>query len=52
MLFRYFQLLDPVLGDDSLYADVDGAGSDGTMQPLLDKDPDMCMFLCHQISFN
>ncbi|XP_029901373.1 uncharacterized protein LOC115354954 isoform X2 [Myripristis murdjan] len=41
MLFRYFQLLDPVLGDDSLYADVDGAGGDGTMHPLLDKDPDM-----------
>ncbi|XP_078138254.1 uncharacterized protein LOC139919797 [Centroberyx gerrardi] len=41
MLFRYFQLLDPVLGDDSLYADVDSSGGDGTMLPLMDKDPDM-----------
>ncbi|XP_042367628.1 uncharacterized protein zgc:113263 isoform X2 [Plectropomus leopardus] len=39
--FRYFHLLAPVLGDDSMYADVDSTAADTTLQPFMDKDPDM-----------
>ncbi|XP_029318417.1 uncharacterized protein LOC115028663 [Cottoperca gobio] len=40
-VFRYFHLLAPVLGDDSMCADVDSAAADTALQPLMDKDPDM-----------
>lgn len=44
-MFRYFHLLAPVLGDNSVYADVDStAAADATVQPLMDNDPDMCRF--------
>ncbi|XP_044041382.1 uncharacterized protein zgc:113263 isoform X2 [Siniperca chuatsi] len=39
-VFRYFHLLAPVLGD-SMYANVDSTAADATLQPLMDKDPDM-----------
>nr|XP_046235057.1 uncharacterized protein zgc:113263 isoform X4 [Scatophagus argus] len=39
-VFRYFDLLAPVLGDNSAYADVDSITVDSTVQPLMDKDPD------------
>ncbi|XP_076578481.1 uncharacterized protein LOC143314985 isoform X3 [Chaetodon auriga] len=39
--FRYFDLLAPVLGDNSVYADVDSTAADATMQPMMDEDPDM-----------
>ncbi|XP_056133157.1 uncharacterized protein zgc:113263 [Lampris incognitus] len=41
ILFRYYQLLEPVLGDDSLCPDVDSAGDDDAEQPLLDQEADM-----------
>ncbi|XP_071358596.1 uncharacterized protein [Trachinotus anak] len=40
-VFRYFHLLAPVLGDDSVYADVDSAAADAALQPFMDKDPDL-----------
>lgn len=40
-VFRYFHLLAPVLGDDSLYADVDSAALDATLQSLMDKETDL-----------
>ncbi|XP_051248459.1 uncharacterized protein zgc:113263 isoform X2 [Dicentrarchus labrax] len=39
--FRYFHLLAPVLGDNSVYVDVDSIAANATEQPLMDKDPDM-----------
>ncbi|XP_041820105.1 uncharacterized protein zgc:113263 isoform X2 [Chelmon rostratus] len=39
--FRYFDLLAPVLGDNSVYADVDSTAADATLQPIMDEDPDM-----------
>lgn len=39
--FRYFHLLAPVLGDESVYADVDSTAADTSLQPLMDKDTDM-----------
>ncbi|XP_039998716.1 uncharacterized protein zgc:113263 isoform X2 [Xiphias gladius] len=39
-VFRYFHLLAPVLGDDSVYADVDSTAVDA-LQPFTDKDPDL-----------
>ncbi|XP_034381657.1 uncharacterized protein LOC117725905 isoform X2 [Cyclopterus lumpus] len=39
-VFRYFHLLAPVLGDDSVHPEVDGAAADATLQPLMDNDPD------------
>ncbi|XP_047191851.1 uncharacterized protein zgc:113263 isoform X3 [Scophthalmus maximus] len=39
--FRYFHLLAPVLGDDSVHADVDSTAADATLQPFMDKDPDL-----------
>lgn len=49
-MFRYFHLLAPVLGDDSVGTDVDTTLADTTLQPLMDKDPEICRFkydLCH-----
>lgn len=43
-MFRYFHLLAPVLGDDSVYADVDSSAADATFQPFMDTDTDMCRF--------
>ncbi|XP_067437306.1 uncharacterized protein zgc:113263 isoform X3 [Thunnus thynnus] len=40
-VFRYFDLLAPVLGDNSVFADVDGTAADATLQTLMDKDPNM-----------
>ncbi|XP_056223663.1 uncharacterized protein zgc:113263 isoform X1 [Seriola aureovittata] len=40
-VFRYFHLLAPVLGDDSLFADVDSAAVDATLQSFMDKDADL-----------
>ncbi|XP_018542489.1 uncharacterized protein zgc:113263 isoform X2 [Lates calcarifer] len=40
-VFRYFHLLAPVLGDDSAYTDVDSTASDATIQPFMDKDPEL-----------
>ncbi|XP_033989543.1 uncharacterized protein zgc:113263 isoform X1 [Trematomus bernacchii] len=40
-VFRYFHLLAPVLGDDSVNADVDSTAADTTLQPLTDNDSDM-----------
>ncbi|XP_037616507.1 uncharacterized protein zgc:113263 isoform X1 [Sebastes umbrosus] len=41
-VFRYFHLLAPVLGDNSVYADVDStAAAEAAVQPLMDNDPDM-----------
>lgn len=48
-MFRYFHLLAPVLGDDSVFAEVDSSAPDVTLQPFMDKDPDMCRFKCNQI---
>ncbi|XP_068163009.1 uncharacterized protein zgc:113263 isoform X2 [Antennarius striatus] len=39
--YRYFNLLAPVLGDNSAEADVDISVADATLQPFLDKDSDM-----------
>ncbi|XP_074554138.1 uncharacterized protein LOC141810457 isoform X2 [Halichoeres trimaculatus] len=39
--FRYFHLLAPVLGDDSVFVDVDSATTDSNMQPYIDNDPDI-----------
>ncbi|XP_073336441.1 uncharacterized protein [Pagrus major] len=39
--YRYFDLLAPVLGDNSVYADVDISASEATVQPLMGNDPDM-----------
>ncbi|XP_069556074.1 uncharacterized protein [Brachyistius frenatus] len=38
-VFRYFLLLAPVLGDDSVFADRDSSAADATLQPLMDSDP-------------
>ncbi|XP_005451753.1 uncharacterized protein zgc:113263 isoform X1 [Oreochromis niloticus] len=35
--FRYFNLLAPVLGDESMFAPVDS--TDATLQPLMDNEP-------------
>ncbi|XP_040886126.1 uncharacterized protein zgc:113263 isoform X2 [Toxotes jaculatrix] len=40
-MFRYFHRLAPVLGDNSLFADVDSTAADATSQPFMDKDPDL-----------
>ncbi|XP_037317790.2 uncharacterized protein zgc:113263 isoform X1 [Pungitius pungitius] len=40
-VFRYFHLLAPVLGDESVCPEVDGAAADATLLPLMDKDADM-----------
>nr|XP_033470495.1 uncharacterized protein zgc:113263 isoform X3 [Epinephelus lanceolatus] len=40
-VFRYFHLLAPVLGDDSVCTDVDTTVADTTLQPLMDKDPEI-----------
>ncbi|KAF7662044.1 hypothetical protein LDENG_00247240 [Lucifuga dentata] len=40
-VFRYFQFLAPVLGDDSMCVDVDDTAGDATSEPLMDKDADM-----------
>ncbi|XP_059181672.1 uncharacterized protein zgc:113263 isoform X2 [Centropristis striata] len=40
-VFRYFNLLAPVLGEDFMYADVDTTAADTALQPIMDKDPDM-----------
>lgn len=47
-MFRYFHLLAPVLGDESVCHEVDGAAADATLLPLTDKDADMCRFHCDQ----
>ncbi|XP_027128087.1 uncharacterized protein zgc:113263 isoform X1 [Larimichthys crocea] len=39
--YRYFHLLAPVLGDNSVYADVDSIAADTTLQPFMDKDSDL-----------
>lgn len=39
--FRYFNLLAPVLGDDSMYTNVDSGAADAALQPLMDNDPDI-----------
>ncbi|XP_020494456.1 uncharacterized protein zgc:113263 isoform X1 [Labrus bergylta] len=39
--FRYFHLLAPVLGDDSVLAGRDNTAADSNSQPVMDKDPDM-----------
>ncbi|XP_038594975.1 uncharacterized protein zgc:113263 [Micropterus salmoides] len=40
-VFRYFHLLAPVLGDDSVHAEVHSIAADVPLQPLMDKDPDI-----------
>lgn len=40
-MFRYFHLLAPVLGDDSVHAEVHSIAADVPLQPLMDKDPDI-----------
>ncbi|XP_054480641.1 uncharacterized protein zgc:113263 [Anoplopoma fimbria] len=40
-VFRYFHLLAPVLGDDSVCPEVDSAATDATLQTLMDKESDM-----------
>lgn len=40
--FRYFNLLAPVLGDESMFAPVDS--TDATLQPLMDNEPVLCGF--------
>nr|XP_020455352.1 uncharacterized protein LOC109959929 isoform X2 [Monopterus albus] len=40
-VFRYFPLLAPVLGDDSVYADVDSTAPDAAFQALMEKDSDL-----------
>lgn len=44
-MFRYYNLLAPVLGGGSVCADVDSTADDATLQLLNDKDCDMCRFL-------
>lgn len=55
-MFRYFDLLAPVLGDNSVLSEVDSAVVDATLSPFIDKDPAVCKFkygplnkcnLCH-----
>lgn len=41
-VFRYYNLLAPVLGDGSVCANVDSTADNATLQPLIDKDCDMC----------
>lgn len=43
-VFRYYNLLAPVLGGGSVCADVDSTADDATLHPLIDKDSDMCRF--------
>uniref|UniRef100_A0A1A8H6R9 Myb-like domain-containing protein n=1 Tax=Nothobranchius korthausae TaxID=1143690 RepID=A0A1A8H6R9_9TELE len=38
-VFRYFNLLAPVLGDDSGIADADVSAAEATLEPILDADP-------------
>lgn len=38
-MFRYFNLLAPVLGDDSIFTDVDTSAADA---PLMDSEPVLC----------
>uniref|UniRef100_A0A1A7X1R3 Myb-like domain-containing protein n=1 Tax=Iconisemion striatum TaxID=60296 RepID=A0A1A7X1R3_9TELE len=38
-VFRYFNLLAPVLGDDSGFADADVSTAEATLDPILDADP-------------
>ncbi|KAF3705093.1 Zinc finger and SCAN domain-containing protein 29 Zinc finger protein 690 [Channa argus] len=40
-VFRYYHLLAPVLGDNSVSADVDSTPADASLQPLMDKDTDL-----------
>ncbi|KAM6895684.1 uncharacterized protein FYW49_019554 [Xenentodon cancila] len=37
-VFRYFNLLAPVLGDNSVLADVDNTAADAPLDPLMDSD--------------
>ncbi|XP_034434543.1 uncharacterized protein zgc:113263 isoform X1 [Hippoglossus hippoglossus] len=39
--FRYFHLLAPVLGDNTVVPDMDSSAADATLQPFMDKDPDL-----------
>lgn len=48
-MFRYFNVLAPVLGDNCVYADVGSAPGDATWQPFMDKDPDMCRLKYNQV---
>lgn len=41
-MFRYYHLLAPVLGDNSVCADVDSTAADATLQPLIDEDSGLC----------
>lgn len=41
--FRYFNLLAPVLGDESVFAEVES--TDATIQPLMDSEPVLCRFI-------
>ncbi|XP_036004846.1 uncharacterized protein zgc:113263 isoform X1 [Fundulus heteroclitus] len=40
-VFRYYNLLAPVLGNDLAFADVDGPAADTTVEPLMDHDSAM-----------
>lgn len=48
-MFRYFHVLAPVLGDDSGFGAMDNSVADAILEPLLDQDPDICMFKCKSI---
>lgn len=45
-MFRYFNLLAPVLGNELVFVDVDGSASDTAVEPLMDHDPAMCTYKC------
>ncbi|XP_075967913.1 uncharacterized protein LOC142971160 isoform X3 [Anarhichas minor] len=40
-VFRYFHLLAPVLGDNSVCPEVESAAADASLDPLMETDPDM-----------
>lgn len=50
-MFRYFNLLAPVLGDDLMFTDVDSSVADAALDQIMDADPGFCRFKPVQMNY-